>query len=212
MATVSAAEIIAIHNIVVKRFKISRGVINTGVLDAVTKRPDTGFGDERIFDNVYKKAAGLLESIIRWHPFADGNKRTALLTMIYYLKKEGYGIALPLSAVRLTVTIAKNTKNDPESATKLIEEITKWIVLHADKDPNKLKSKVGLYIAIPYLFLVIIQKIGFKKYVYRKISNWMSCDIYPEYEKDANEIIAFMQDAIIESVKPLIRIKLKKNS
>lgn len=123
MVEISAEEILELHNSVVKRFKISNGVLHQGNLEAIAKRPELILGGEHVYKNPFTKAASILEGIIRWHPFADGNKRTALLATVYYLKLEKYGMAVPLSAVRYTVQIAKNKKNDDKNTQKLINEI-----------------------------------------------------------------------------------------
>ena len=65
-----------------------------------------------MYDNIFLKASCILEGIIRWHPFADGNKRTSLVATIFYLNQNGHGFALALNAVRYTITIAKNEKID----------------------------------------------------------------------------------------------------
>jgi len=206
MPKLTVEEILHIHDIVVKRFGITSGVINKGLLEAIVERPETTLAGEKPFDNVYSKAACLLESIIRWHPFADGNKRTALLTVIYYLQQEGYGIALPLSAIRLTVQIAKDKKNDSKSTRNLIKRISLWLVNHADKDPIKLSGKLTLYIRIPYGFLSILGRIGLNKLVQMIVSKWMAFDIYPEYAKEADEIIQFIDDALESSLRPFSEV------
>lgn len=112
MAEVSEEEIVKIHTTVVERFGISDGIINKGNLSSLAARPNIVVNGNEVFPDVYTKAASLLEGIIRWHPFADGNKWTALSTMMYYLKLEGYALALPLSAIRYTIKIAKDKNAD----------------------------------------------------------------------------------------------------
>lgn len=202
MVELSVEEIIHIHDIVVEQFKISRGVINQGILEAIVKRPELKIGsDEYVYEDVFSKAATILEGIIRWHPFVDGNKRTALLTTIFYLKLQGYGVAVPLSAVRYTVNIAKNEKIDDKSVQKLIKEIALWLKNHSGHNANELSAKIAVHLTLPYKFLVFLIKIGFKKYVERKVSYWMAFDIYPEYEKEAMDMISFINDTLQASMR-----------
>lgn len=196
MVELSVEEIIRLHDSVIERFKITHGIINQSNLESVVKRPQLQVNGEYIYKDVFSKAASLLEGMIRWHPFADGNKRTALLTTLYFLKLEGYGTAVPLSAVRYTVKIAKNEKNDEQSTKKLIQEISNWLNNHSAKTKRELDGKIALHIMIPYGFLIFMHKIGFRGYVGRKISNWMAFDIYPEYVKEADEIVSFINDTI----------------
>lgn len=200
MVEISVEEILKLHKSVVERFKITEGVLNQGNLEAVVKRPQTTINSKYVYENVFLQAASILEAIIRWHPFADGNKRTALLATLYYLKLEGYAVAVPLSAVRYTVKIARNESTDDKDTQKLILEISQWLNNHSGRTPRDLFGKLSLYIIIPYSFLQFLDRIGFKKYVNRKIAYWMAFDIYPEYEKEAANIIDFIQETVRASV------------
>ncbi|MGI0087984.1 MAG: type II toxin-antitoxin system death-on-curing family toxin [Nitrosotalea sp.] len=201
MVKLSSDEIISIHDKITDRFKITKGVINKSILDAIVERPELQLEDHNyVYDSVFSKAAAILEGIIRWHPFADGNKRTALATSVYYLKLEGYAIALPLSAVRFTVNIANNDKTDSISTQKLIEEITTWFRAHSDRNKLLLLGKLGLYIGIPYRFYQFLIKLGFLNYVYKKVAYWMAFDIYPEYAKEMSEIAKFIQETVDTSL------------
>lgn len=51
---------------------------------AVTRPFRTAFGKE-IYDDIYLKAAALLDAIVNRVVFRDGNKRTALLAAVLYL-------------------------------------------------------------------------------------------------------------------------------
>jgi len=201
MTDLSVEEIITIHNKVVKLFGIPHGIINKGNLAAVVERPNTIVNGKEVFPDVHSKAASLLEGIIRWHPFADGNKRTALLTMTYYLKLEGYGFALPLSAVRYTVKIAKNEHVDEKHIKKLLKEITQWIKNHSGTTPKDLNAKLIVYLYIPYRFVEFLIKIRLDGFAYRIVSKWMAFDLYPEYQKEAGNILKFITDTLQASMK-----------
>lgn len=196
MVEISVEEIITLHDSVVKRFKITTGIINQSNLESIVKRPNLQINGEHIYKDVFSKAASILEGIIRWHPFADGNKRTALLATLYFLKLEGYGTAVPLSAVRYTVKIAKNDATDEKNTRKLIKEIANWLNNHSAKTKKEMIGKLTIHILIPYKILILLNNIGFKKYTERKVANWMAFDIYPEYEKEADEIVDFIAETI----------------
>jgi len=201
MADLSVEEIITIHNKICKLFGIPHGIINKGNLAAVVERPNTIINGKEIFPDVHSKAASLLEGIIRWHPFADGNKRTALLTMTYYLKLEGYGFALPLSAVRYTVKIAKNQYTDEKHTKKLLKEITQWIQNHSGRTKKELRGKLVVYLIIPYRFLGFLVRIKLERFATRIVSKWMAFDMYPEYKKTADEIMDFINETLTASLK-----------
>jgi death-on-curing protein len=201
MTELSAEEIIKIHEKIVKRFNITDGVINRSNLESVVERPNTVINNKEMYPDVYSKAASLLEGIIRWHPFADGNKRTALLTMIYFLKLEGYGMALPLSAIRYSVKIAKNRQIDEGNTKKLIRDISIWIDRHSGKTQKELTGKVIIYLVIPYKFLMFLSKIKLEHFSRRVVGKWMAFDLYPEYEKQAGDIVKFIQETLEASLK-----------
>ena len=202
MVKISVDEIESIHNKIVERFKISSGTINKSTLEAIIERPDLQLEEQKdVYSDVFLKAAAILEGIIRWHPFADGNKRTALATAVYYLTLEGYATALPLSAVRYTVEIAENNDTDTVSTQKLIREIAIWFKEHSDRNQIMLLGKLTIYLGIPYYLLILLSKIGFKNYINQKVSYWMAFDMYPEYQKEASQIISFIQDTLNASLK-----------
>lgn len=51
--------------------------------------PEVLFGHE-LYPNIWLKAAFILQKITKKHIFIDGNKRTALVTTAFFLKKNGY--------------------------------------------------------------------------------------------------------------------------
>jgi len=49
------------------------------ILLACAQRPHVGFGGVEFFPGPFAKAAAVGHAIAAWHPFMDGNKRTAYL-------------------------------------------------------------------------------------------------------------------------------------
>ncbi|MGI0075743.1 MAG: hypothetical protein ACREA5_07360, partial [Nitrosotalea sp.] len=45
---------------------------------------------------------------------------------------------------------------------------------------------------LPIIGLLILNKIGFKKYVKRKLDYWFSVKEHPEYEKEIGNIASFL--------------------
>lgn len=121
------------------------------------------------------------------------------MTTVYYLKLQGYATVVPLSAVRYTVKIAKNENIEQKDTEKLIKEIAQWLKNHSGKSRKELDGKIALYVNLPYRILTILHKIGFKGYVENKIREWLAFDIYPEYEKEVQEIIDFVHLILNES-------------
>ena len=57
------------------------GLRDKGGLEAALERPFSGFGDFEFYSTPEQKAAALIESIVKNHPFVDGNKRTGYVLM-----------------------------------------------------------------------------------------------------------------------------------
>lgn len=55
------------------------GVVNPGGLESAVQRPFSAFENIELFPDLEAKVAALIHSIIAFHPFVDGNKRTALV-------------------------------------------------------------------------------------------------------------------------------------
>ena len=55
-----------------------------GLLEAAAQRPSSTWTGEEIYPDLHTKAAVLLESIVRNHPLADGNKRLGWLAAVVF--------------------------------------------------------------------------------------------------------------------------------
>ncbi|MFQ5616633.1 MAG: type II toxin-antitoxin system death-on-curing family toxin, partial [Anaerolineales bacterium] len=69
------------------------GVRDLGLLEAAVMRPQATFGGEELYPEVFLKAAALLHSLIRNHPFVDGNKRTGITAAGLFLMQNGHQLA-----------------------------------------------------------------------------------------------------------------------
>jgi death-on-curing protein len=72
---ITLEEALAIHTQVVEATGGSHGVRDRGGLEAALARPWATFAGEDLYPEPINKAAALLESVIKNHPFVDGNKR-----------------------------------------------------------------------------------------------------------------------------------------
>ncbi|ACZ89283.1 type II toxin-antitoxin system death-on-curing family toxin [Streptosporangium roseum] len=67
-------------------------VRDLGLLEAALFRPRTSVFGRDAYPDLVTKAAALFHSIISSHPFVDGNKRAAWLTMYVFCAKNGVTI------------------------------------------------------------------------------------------------------------------------
>ena len=84
--------VLFLHTVSIGTFGGSEGVRDLESLRAAVVRPwGSSFGRDH-FSTPFEKAAALAESLIRRHPFIDGNKRTAMYSAAYLLETLGYGL------------------------------------------------------------------------------------------------------------------------
>lgn len=85
--------VLSIHDILIKEFGGGEGVRNLHILESAINRPFQTFGENELYPTTVDKAAALIESIVKNHPFVDGNKRTGYVMMRLLLMNNGLNIA-----------------------------------------------------------------------------------------------------------------------
>jgi death-on-curing protein len=80
--------VVGIHKILIKKYGGPAGVRDEAALYSAVNRPYQTFDGEELYKTSVEKAAALIESLIKNHPFIDGNKRTGYVTMRILLKKD----------------------------------------------------------------------------------------------------------------------------
>jgi len=81
----SVDEVIEIHEVVIRRFGGSQGIRDKGLLESALYRPSSGY-----YSSLDEMAAAMFESLIKNHPFVDGNKRVAFFATDVFLRMNGY--------------------------------------------------------------------------------------------------------------------------
>lgn len=66
-----------------------QAVREIGLLESAVIRPMTTVFGQDAYTSIYEKAAALLHSLSHNHPFVDGNKRTATIATLLFLKRNG---------------------------------------------------------------------------------------------------------------------------
>jgi death-on-curing protein len=85
-------QILFIHYRLIESTGGVHGVRDVGALQAAAARPHATFDGEDLYTDPFSKAAALMESIIKNHPFLDGNKRTAITSASILLRRYGYSV------------------------------------------------------------------------------------------------------------------------
>lgn len=87
-------DVLSFHEDMASLFAMEKGVRDFGLLESAVSAPFQSFGGVELYPTVTEKAARLCYGLAKNHPFFDGNKRTALHTMLVYLAV--HGLALPV--------------------------------------------------------------------------------------------------------------------
>lgn len=85
---ISEREVFEIHSILIERFGGSEGVRDQELLDSALNRPYQTFNGQELYPRPIDKAAAIIESIVKNHPFVDGNKRTGYVLARLLLMNE----------------------------------------------------------------------------------------------------------------------------
>ena len=78
-----------IHAEALKQFGGLNGVRDENLLPSAVLAPQSTFGGRSPYADIVEVAAAYLFYICRNHPFLDGNKRTAMMTAIVFLRLNG---------------------------------------------------------------------------------------------------------------------------
>jgi death on curing protein len=112
-------ELLSIHQDAIVFAGGASGVRNPGALESALARPFTSFGGVEIFPGLEAKVAALIDSLIAFHPFIDGNKRTALAAANICLQLHGKHIIPSKEVEPYFWSIARGEQT--------IEEIKEWL-------------------------------------------------------------------------------------
>lgn len=144
-----------IHDYVVTRLVADDGVICNGMIDGCAERPFTEFQSIIPFPTVIDKAGSLLYSIIKFHPYVDGCKRTGLLSAMFFLFYNGYVLEIPKDSAKFLLALADT--NNPNAPNE--QEVIKWV------KENSHKSHFSIFLN---WMLSLVIKFGFPLEEYTK--------------------------------------------
>ena len=85
-------EVLELHRELILRFGGSSGIRDMGALESAIAQPRMAFGGEDLYPTIIEKAVALGYSIIKNHPFIDGNKRTGHAAIEIFLVLNGHEI------------------------------------------------------------------------------------------------------------------------
>ncbi len=89
MNYLTTEQVLFLHARLIEETGGSHGVRDVGLLKSAVARPQATFGGEDLYPDLFSKAAALMDSLIRNHPFVDGNKRTGIASAALFLQQNG---------------------------------------------------------------------------------------------------------------------------
>jgi death on curing protein len=85
-------DVLAIHLLQLERFGGSAGVRDLGLLESAVSHARASFDGAYLHEDPFAMASAYLFSVVKNHPFVDGNKRAGLASALTFLDLNGIAI------------------------------------------------------------------------------------------------------------------------
>jgi death-on-curing protein len=113
-------QVLFIHSRLIQSTGGGHGILDLSMLLSALGRPQATFEGNDLYGDLFSKAASLMDSLIRDHPFMDGNKRTAIATAALFMQLNGYSLIVANEEMaRFTLACAQSKVT--------LEEIAAWM-------------------------------------------------------------------------------------
>jgi death-on-curing protein len=129
MGLVNPLDIVAIHDRVIHETGGGLGVREPGLLIAVAEKPAASFAGKDLYPTIYLKAGALFEAICNYHVFVDGNKRTSIVVLEYFLHLHNLQLSAPQQVKEDFVLWTATTNPD-------LDQVAEWIQNHVIDKPT----------------------------------------------------------------------------
>ena len=123
MKYLTPQNVIQIHFELVEETGGMQGLRDLGLLESAVLRPQSTFGGKDLYPGLAQKAAALVHSLLLNRVFADGNKRTATISMAEFLIINGKEFKATNKEIVDFALWVENKK-------PTIDKIAKWIREH----------------------------------------------------------------------------------
>lgn len=116
-------QVLLIYKRVIEETGGSHGLRDEGLLRSALARPQASFSGQDLYSTLFEKSAALLESLVRNHPFVDGNKRVAW---------ECFDLTLGMNGCRLKASHEQNYKLVMQVIERklTVQEVAEWLDKH----------------------------------------------------------------------------------
>lgn len=115
----SAEQVLFLHSRVIAETGGEHGVRDINMLLSALGRPQATFDDQELYGDVFSKAAALMDSLVRKHPFVDGKKRTGIAAASIFLAINRYRLKVDQGEmIRFTLASAQSQLS--------LEDMARW--------------------------------------------------------------------------------------
>jgi death on curing protein len=112
-------QVLFLHSRLIAKTGGGHGLRDLGMLLSALGRPQGTFDGKDLYSDLYSKTAALMDSLVRNHPFVDGNKRIAITAAALFLGMNGYRLIVENEEmVRFTLACAQSHLS--------LDEIADW--------------------------------------------------------------------------------------
>ena len=119
MEYLTPEQVLFIHYRLIEETGGCHGIRDLALLQSAMGRPKSTYDGDDLYPNIFTKAGSLMHSIIKNHPFVDGNKRTAITTASIFLLRKGHTLTASNDELeRFTLKVASENVE--------VEEIAQW--------------------------------------------------------------------------------------
>jgi death-on-curing protein len=119
-AYLAVEQVLFIHMRLIAETGGGAGVRDLDLLASAVGRPQASFGGHDLYPDAYHKAAALLDSLVRNHPFVDGNKRVGIAAAGLFLRRNGLRLTASNAQLeQFTLQVARSEAS--------IEQMVAWL-------------------------------------------------------------------------------------
>ena len=133
MRYLTLSEVLVLYRRIIEQTGGTAGVRDLGVLESALAQPRQPFGGTELYPSLVERATALGFSLIKNHPFVDGNKRVGHAAMEVFLVLNGYEIKASLDEQEQVVL-------DVAAGRLSQEAFTEWLADHVIEKPAKQSS------------------------------------------------------------------------
>jgi len=129
-------EILDLYKEQISKFGGLCAIRDNNALLSIIANPRREFAGRELYPTISSKSAILVFSIIKNHPFMDGNKRTAYICGRLFLRLNGYDLTCDHICLKdLILNIATSKAS--------LDDVKDWFEVNIDKkDSLKIKTKI----------------------------------------------------------------------